>query len=85
MSNYWIIHFSDTHAQGQVMQKLEEIMRRKKYRNYHVVAFTGDGSSKSEPIVSERWNKWPQTFKLAVPGNHNIGNVDPLRILRNGY
>ena len=36
-----------------------------------VLALTGDCVSMSCGQLPEAWNRWPQAFKLSVPGNHD--------------
>lgn len=68
-----ILHISDTHAQGDTMRQLEGLARS--LSHFDVVACTGDCVSNYTSEVPEAWNRWPQQFKLIVPGNHLGGDT----------
>jgi hypothetical protein len=63
-----ILHISDTHAQAETLKRVDTLARRRK--DVDVVAFTGDCASKLRQTVPQAWDTWPQSTKLAVPGNH---------------
>ena len=62
-----IIHFSDTHAEGETLHRLQNLA--KDFSECEVVAHTGDATSNFRN-PSSAWNDWPQQAKLSVPGEH---------------
>ena len=63
-----ILHISDSHAQSETMQRLNELARQQS--DCDVVAHTGDCVSRFCDRLPSEWDEWPQRVKLSVPGNH---------------
>src|SRR5260370_1135614 len=40
-----------------------------------IIALTGDCTADTHKQLPTLWNQWPQTTKLAVPGNHDLDNT----------
>ena len=60
-----ILHISDPHFQSETMVRISALASQQP--SWDVVALTGDCAG----VLPEEWNEWPQTLKLAVPGNHD--------------
>ena len=63
-----ILHFSDTHAERETLRRIESLVTN--LPDGYVVAHTGDAVSNFQSYASDKWNEWPQQYKLSVPGEH---------------
>ena len=63
-----ILHISDCHAQSETTLRLNRLAYEQS--DCDVVVHTGDCLSATTKILPEKWDKWPQKYKFAVPGNH---------------
>lgn len=71
-----VLHISDPHGQKDAMARVNALARSSAA---DVVAYTGDSFSYSFPQLPAEWDGWPQSLKLAVPGEHcNLDTYDKL-------
>lgn len=59
-----ILHFSDTHAQGETFQALDNLARA--HKNCDVVACTVDNTTARGDLAPTSWNQWLQHLIIAV-------------------